>query len=166
MKWNHWGWFTCIISLNNTIAAASLNLLTDSFSTRLSQWTCLSEAGFHFHSATKMVREVMSMEYEDRLKELKLPKLQKRRVRDDMILTYRLLIGDEGIHHERFFSLEQSRYHLRGDQHLNIRRFFFHGEWLINRTVSLNMMCQLLAKEHSRKDMMSKRLSENEYSYF
>ena len=83
--------------------------------------------------ATKLVREVRNMEYEDRLKELKIPKLIDRRIRGDMILTYRLLKGEEGIDHETFFSLDKSRYNLRGHSkkifktraHLNIRRNFF-----------------------------------------
>ena len=95
--------------------------------------------------ATKMVREVRFMEYEDRLKELKLPKLEDRRVRGDMILTYRLLNGEEGISHEKFFKLEQSHYHLRGDhskklykphQRLELSRNFFSWR-VINKWNSL-----------------------------
>ena len=83
--------------------------------------------------ATKLVREVRNMEYVDRLAELKIPKLIDRRIRGDMILTYRLLNGEEGIDHETFFSLENSHYNLRGHSrkifktraHLNLRRNFF-----------------------------------------
>ena len=64
--------------------------------------------------ATKLVREIRNMEYEDRLTELKIPKLIDRRIRGDMILTYRLLSGEEGINHETFFTLEKSHYKLRG----------------------------------------------------
>ena len=95
--------------------------------------------------ATKMVREVRFMEYEDRLKELKLPKLEDRRVRGDMILTYRLLNGEEGISHEKFFKLAQSHYHFRGDhskklykphQRLELSRNFFSWR-VINKWNSL-----------------------------
>ena len=65
--------------------------------------------------------------------QLKIPKLIDRRIRGDMILTYRLLNGEEGIDHKAFFSLEHSHYNLRGHSrkifktraHLNIRRNFF-----------------------------------------
>ncbi|CAL4234819.1 unnamed protein product [Meganyctiphanes norvegica] len=84
--------------------------------------------------ATKIVRQYKNEEYEVRLRELGLPKLVDRRTRGDMILTYRLLNGLEGIDYQRFFSLENGHYNLRknhnlqlvktGD-HLNIRRNFF-----------------------------------------
>ena len=95
--------------------------------------------------ATKMVREVKTLEYEDRLKELKLPKLVDRRIRGDMIFTYRLLNGEEGISHDIFFSLDDSPYLLRGDhskkitkpfERLNIRRNFFSWR-VINKWNSL-----------------------------
>ena len=59
------------------------------------------------------------MEYEDGLTELKFPKLIDRRIRGDMILTYRLLNGEEGIDHTFFFSLEHGHCNLR-DHSMNI----------------------------------------------
>ena len=64
---------------------------------------------------------------------MKIPKLEDRRITGDMILTYRLITGEKGIDHETFFSLQHSRYNLRGHSkkifktraHLNIRRNFF-----------------------------------------
>ena len=68
--------------------------------------------------ATKLVREV-----EDK----------DERARRDMILTYRILTGEEGIDYEKFFKLENSHHNTRGHsrkifktrEHLNVRRNFF-----------------------------------------
>ena len=43
------------------------------------------------HWATKMISRVKDLEYEDRLKHLKLPSLLYRRLRGDMIMTYQIL---------------------------------------------------------------------------
>ena len=83
--------------------------------------------------ATKLVGKLRNKEYEERLKDLKLTKLQDRRIRGDMILTYRLLNGEEGINHEKFFKLSNEHYNLRYHsmklektfEHLNVRRNFF-----------------------------------------
>ena len=80
-----------------------------------------------------MDREVKNMEYQKRPAELKIPKLIDRRIRGDMILTYRLVNGEEEIDHDAFFSLEHSHYNLRGNSkkvfktraHLNIQWNFF-----------------------------------------
>ena len=47
--------------------------------------------------ATKMVRGLRNLEYDERLTILGIPRLEDRRVRGDMILTYRLLNGEESI---------------------------------------------------------------------
>ena len=83
--------------------------------------------------ATKLVGKLRNKEYEERLKDLKLTKLQDRRIRGDMILTYRLLNGEEGINYEKFFKLSREHYNLRYHsmklektfEHLNVRRNFF-----------------------------------------
>ena len=52
--------------------------------------------------ATKLVSKLRNKEYEDRLKDLKLTKLEDRRIRGDMILTYRLLNGKEDLDYRNF----------------------------------------------------------------
>ena len=64
--------------------------------------------------ATRIVREVKNLDYDERLNYLELPKLEDRRIRGDMILTYRLINGKEGIDYQKFFSLEDHGYDTRG----------------------------------------------------
>ena len=61
--------------------------------------------------ATKIVRGLRILEYEERLRILELPTLG--RMRGDMILTYRLIHVEEGIDYEKFFKLDQRHYGLR-----------------------------------------------------
>ena len=72
--------------------------------------------------ATKIVREIRHLEYEDRLIFLELPKLEDRRKRGDMILTYRLIHGEEGIGYDKFFELATGVHNLRGDHSKKIKR--------------------------------------------
>ena len=57
---------------------------------------------------------IFDLEYEERLEILELPKLQDRRTRGEMILTYRLLNGEEGIDYRKLFALETRELGLRG----------------------------------------------------
>ena len=83
--------------------------------------------------ATRMVREFNQLSYEERLKELGLPTLKDRRIRGDMILTYRLLHGKEGIDFKKFFSLAENEHNTRGHSlkitkpasRLDPRKYFF-----------------------------------------
>ena len=83
--------------------------------------------------ATKIVKDLRNAEYPDRLKALKLTKLEDRRTRGDMILTYRLLNGLEDIDYTKFFTLDKCPYELRGHSrklfkpgpNLDIRKYFF-----------------------------------------
>ena len=55
-----------------------------------------------------------------------------------MILTYRILTGEEGIDYEKFFKLENSHHNTRGHsrkifktrEHLNVRRNFFSWRFI------------------------------------
>ena len=53
---------------------------------------------------------------------LELPKLEDRRKRGDMILTYRLIHGEEGIGYDKFFELATGVHNLRGDHSKKIKR--------------------------------------------
>ena len=83
--------------------------------------------------ATKIVKDLRDLEYPERLKALKLTKLEDRRTRGDMILTYRLLNGLEDIDYRKFFTLDERRYNLRGHSkklkkpraNLDVRKYLF-----------------------------------------
>ena len=83
--------------------------------------------------ATKLVWRLRNMEYDERLKELKLTRLEDRRIRGDMILTYRLINGKENVDYRKFFTLVDDHYDLRGhkkkikrtNMSLDVRRYFF-----------------------------------------
>ena len=83
--------------------------------------------------ATRMIREFNQLSYEDRLKELGLTKLKDRRTRGDMILTYRLLKGEEGVDFRKFFTLAENEHDTRGHSkklekpmvRLDTRKYFF-----------------------------------------
>ena len=80
-----------------------------------------------------MVREFRHLSYEERLKELDLPTLKDRRTRGDMILTYRLIHGEEGIDYRKFFELSENTRNTRGHSkkiikpiaRLDARKYFF-----------------------------------------
>ena len=49
------------------------------------------------------------MTYEERLAELKLTKLEDRRIRGDMIETYKIITGKEDVKTDKFFSMAKIR---------------------------------------------------------
>ena len=59
-----------------------------------------------------MVPELKDLPYEERLKELELTTLKERRVRGDMIETYKIITGKEDIDPSKFFEMKQAD---RGD---------------------------------------------------
>jgi len=83
--------------------------------------------------ATKLVRGLKNFSYEERLQILGLTTLEKRRLRGDLIETYKILTGKDDINYGHLFTLESSDYDLRGHQlklfkhhnRLNVRKFFF-----------------------------------------
>ena len=91
--------------------------------------------------ATKLVPELRNLPYEERLRKLGLTTLEDRRVRGDMIETYKLLTGKEDVNPDIFFKISVER----GDQELvrglkiykkrwngNRRRYFYSqrvGDW-------------------------------------
>ena len=56
--------------------------------------------------ATKLVKCLEGLSYEERLKRTKLYSLEQRRIRGDMILTYRILSGDIKVKPRDIFSLD------------------------------------------------------------
>ena len=64
--------------------------------------------------ATKLVPELKNLEYKDRLQRLGLTTLEDRRVRGDMIETYKIITGKENKNAEKFFTMAP----VRGDPQL------------------------------------------------
>ena len=59
--------------------------------------------------ATKLVPELKNLEYKDRLQRLGLTTLEDRRVRGDMIETYKIITGKENVNAENFFTMAPVR---------------------------------------------------------
>ena len=62
------------------------------------------------------------MTYEERLAELKLPKLEDRRIRGDMIETYKLITGKEDVNANNFFSMATVRSARNNTHEMKIRK--------------------------------------------
>ena len=81
--------------------------------------------------ATKLVPQLKNMSYNRRLKALKLPRLVDRRVRGDMIETYKIMTGKEKLERRKLFKMAtlRGRYHTmkiyRKYSRLNIRKYWF-----------------------------------------
>jgi len=83
--------------------------------------------------ATKMVKGFRNLTYEDRLRQLKLTSLERRRQRGDLIETYKILSGKEKVNPNCFFTLDKKPYSTRGHalklytkrSRLELRRNFF-----------------------------------------
>ena len=81
--------------------------------------------------ATRMVPSLRKLKYNQRLKKMKLPRLYDRRVRGDMIETYKILSGKEKLNERRLFkrSTFKGRYHsmklYKEYSRLNLRKNWF-----------------------------------------
>ena len=128
--------FECIdtemfLNLYNSLVRPLLEYCVQSWSPHLERDITLLENVQR--RATKIVKDLRNKEYPDRLRELKLTKLEDRRTRGDMILTYRLLNGLEDIDYRKFFTLDEGIYNLRGHSKklkkprasLDVRKYFF-----------------------------------------
>ena len=89
--------------------------------------------------ATTLVGKLKSCTYDERLRALGLTTLKERRRRGDMIEVYKLLTGKENVAYDQFFSIEQSKQHLRGHtmrlvkerSRLDVRKYSF-GQRVVN----------------------------------
>ena len=83
--------------------------------------------------ATRLVPELRKLTYEERLIKLKLTTLEARRVRGDMIETYKIITGKENINPDKFFKMDprprREKFHTRRifmkRYRLNIRKYSF-----------------------------------------
>jgi len=83
--------------------------------------------------ATKCVKSLKNKEYTERLRYLGLTTLKRRRIRGDLIETYKILTGKENVNRDTFFHLIDSERQLRGHGlklhkrrcRLDKRKFFF-----------------------------------------
>ena len=71
--------------------------------------------------ATNMVPGLKGLKYSERLKRLNLTTLRERRIRGDMIETYKLISGKEDINPNKFFEVRE----IRGDPELARGRIIF-----------------------------------------
>ena len=83
--------------------------------------------------ATNCVKGMKGKKYLDRLHILGLTTLKRRRIRGDLIETYKILSGKENVDSETFFQLTESSQHTRGHSlklykrhcRLDSKKFFF-----------------------------------------
>ena len=64
-------------------------------------------------SARKIVKGLKKMEYEERLRRLKMTTLENRRLRGDMIETWKILSGREDTYSSQFFQMANCSHNLR-----------------------------------------------------
>ena len=64
--------------------------------------------------ATKMVKKLKKLPYETRLKKLNIYFLERRRLRGDLIETFKILTGKEHVNCSKFFELADVTSRLRG----------------------------------------------------
>jgi len=84
-------------------------------------------------AATKLVPSLRNLSYENRLQALQLTSLYDRRIRGDLIETFKILSGFERISSNQFFQLQSSGYATRGHTmklqvqraRLDVRKHFF-----------------------------------------
>ena len=117
--------------------------------------------------ATKLVPELKNLQYEERLKKLGLTTLEDRRVRGDMIETYKIITGKEDVDPGKFFTMAP----VRGDPQLthnmkiykkpfrlNIRKYSFAqrvvGKWnLLDKNVVESIKTSGFKRKYDKSEM-------------
>ena len=120
--------------------------------------------------ATKLVRNIRHLPYEQRLKSLKLPSLLYRRFRGDMIECYKLLHDKEDIDYNRFFNKCDSNT-LRGHSlklkkkafKKDTRKYFF-SQRVITSWNNLPEQVVTAATINSFKNLLDKFMGNKMYS--
>ncbi|XP_051789435.1 uncharacterized protein LOC127529561 [Erpetoichthys calabaricus] len=81
--------------------------------------------------ATRLIPGLQGLNYEERLKELSLYSLSKRRLRGDMIEVFKIMKGISAVDRDCYFKMSSSRTRghswklVKGKFRTNIRKFFF-----------------------------------------
>jgi len=108
--------------------------------------------------ATKLVKGFKCLTYEQRLQRLHLTTLEDRKMRGDLIETYKLLTGKENVDSGCFFQLDGSHDSTRGHQYklqkhrsrLDVRKNFSATEWSQSGTSCLHMSSKLILLSRSK----------------
>ena len=79
--------------------------------------------------ATKLVPELRNLQYEERLKRLGLTTLEERRIRGDMIETYKIITGKEDINPGKFFTMAP----VRGDPELTHNKKIYKKSFRLDK---------------------------------
>ena len=120
--------------------------------------------------ATKLVREIRNLSYEDRVRYLGLTTLETRRIRGDMIETFKIISGKDNIRTDTFFEVDRNsvtRGHnyklVKPRSRLNIRKFSFGHRvvdhwnslpWEVVNSVSLNQFKARIDLHFKRKGIV------------
>ena len=117
--------------------------------------------------ATKLVYGMEKLHYEDRLKCLKLMKLDMRRERSDMIETFKIISGCYNVNAEVFFEFDEGgrrghpRKLFKHRSQLDIRKFVFSNS-IVDRWNSLSVNCVMCTTVNQFKTCIASQL-ELEY---
>ena len=130
--------------------------------------------------ATKLVPELRELSYEERLERLGLTTLEERRVRGDLIETYKIITGKEKIDREKFFHIIPPRGNpdLRHNKKIykkrcetDVRKHFFTQRVIDNwngrsKEVVESEKTGTFKKRLDREDKERRRIRDNQvYAY-
>jgi len=97
--------------------------------------------------ATKLIKGFKNLNYENRLKRLKLTTLEKRRLRGDLIETFKIITGKEKVDKHEFFAISNNSHNLRGHQYkisVNRKRLTVRSAFFSQRVVDSWTGCRHL----------------------